>query len=412
MSDQPKVPVAFDHLSAEDRNRIIDALLEADLSYSKVTRERFLDGINRRYIYDRLDEIYDKPGDQLFVDLTKLSRARRLHDGTVPVEQWLRNGVRLLRTLPQREVFEEILDRIAQGDVAVDRVMPAADPPIPESFEEAIVDEIDDLLNASFLAVGARRLPAVAKMHVPRYQKGQGINLLDGTPFIGTGTGWLLSPDLLLTNYHVIRCRRPEEPEPSPEDLELQVRNSRAQFFFDAEGESGTVYSVAEALAVGKSKDRDFALLRLQSPTNGIEPLPIHPEPVVLPPDYELPKTGPRRVMGVNIIQHPGGGPKMVALRNNRVYAADAPRLHYFTDTLSGSSGSPVFDDAWRVIALHRATVSRHSEYNGRQLGYVNEGIQLHAIFSTLWEQAQQEKEQGNPRLEKALESIPDAAIP
>lgn len=31
--------------------------------------------------------------------------------------------------------------------------------------------------------------------------------------------------------------------------------------------------------------------------------------------------------------------------------------LHYRTDTAPGSSGAPVFNDQWQVVALHRAGV-------------------------------------------------------
>jgi hypothetical protein len=55
--------------------------------------------------------------------------------------------------------------------------------------------------------------------------------------------------------------------------------------------------------------------------------------------------------MAVNIVQHPRGEHKQVAFRNNLVSAADATIVRYFTDTDHGSSGSPVCDDHWRVVA-------------------------------------------------------------
>jgi hypothetical protein len=66
-----------------------------------------------------------------------------------------------------------------------------------------------------------------------------------------------------------------------------------------------------------------------------------------------------------NSIQHPQGGLKQIAFRNNDIFEtttekppADAARfLHYRTDTLPGSSGSPMLDDKWKVIALHHSGV-------------------------------------------------------
>ena len=55
----------------------------------------------------------------------------------------------------------------------------------------------------------------------------------------------------------------------------------------------------------------------------------------------------------VNVIQHPNGEPKQLALRENRIVDELEDFLHYETDTAPGSSGSPVFNDQWEVVALH-----------------------------------------------------------
>ena len=55
----------------------------------------------------------------------------------------------------------------------------------------------------------------------------------------------------------------------------------------------------------------------------------------------------------VVIIQHAGGGQKQIALSHNLVAFVSDRRLQYLTDTLEGSSGSPVFDVTWSVVALH-----------------------------------------------------------
>src|SRR5919202_1710354 len=61
----------------------------------------------------------------------------------------------------------------------------------------------------------------------------------------------------------------------------------------------------------------------------------------------------------VNIIQHPGGEPKQLALRENQLVDVLPDFLHYETDTAPGSSGSPVFNDQWEVVALHHSGVPR-----------------------------------------------------
>jgi Trypsin-like peptidase domain len=87
----------------------------------------------------------------------------------------------------------------------------------------------------------------------------------------------------------------------------------------------------------------------------------------------------------VTIIQHPRGRPKEISLRDNRVVRADAIVVQYACDTEPGSSGSPVFNDQWKPVAIHHATVLTDSP-DGRRVGggsrarYLNEGIRLSAI--------------------------------
>jgi predicted NACHT family NTPase len=62
-----------------------------------------------------------------------------------------------------------------------------------------------------------------------------------------------------------------------------------------------------------------------------------------------------RRDDRVAIIQHPGGHLKKISMQNNFVAYADANVVQYTTSTLPGSSGSPVFDDDFQVIAIHHS---------------------------------------------------------
>lgn len=60
----------------------------------------------------------------------------------------------------------------------------------------------------------------------------------------------------------------------------------------------------------------------------------------------------------VTVIQHPGGDLKQIALRENRVLRfpnTEDRFLYYETDTTPGSSGAPVFNDQWEVVALHHS---------------------------------------------------------
>ena len=85
----------------------------------------------------------------------------------------------------------------------------------------------------------------------------------------------------------------------------------------------------------------------------------------------------------VNIIQHPNGGPKQIALYHNLVAYLDQARVQYLTDTEPGSSGAPVFDSQWRLVALHHSGGWLH-EPGHRTKFYRNEGININRVIDGL----------------------------
>jgi endonuclease G len=80
----------------------------------------------------------------------------------------------------------------------------------------------------------------------------------------------------------------------------------------------------------------------------------------------------------VTIVQHPGGGLKQIAIRDNRLVDVLDTFLHYEADTEPGSSGSPVFNDQWEIVALHHASVPT----DGDRPGFVNEGIRVSRLLA------------------------------
>ena len=91
----------------------------------------------------------------------------------------------------------------------------------------------------------------------------------------------------------------------------------------------------------------------------------------------------------VNIIQHPDGDPMKVVMTQNYVVLDMAnSRVQYVADTMPGSSGAPVFNQKWDVVALHHSGGPYPSEmivdtlkkaWKGRFR--VNEGIPMRAIL-------------------------------
>jgi endonuclease G len=79
-------------------------------------------------------------------------------------------------------------------------------------------------------------------------------------------------------------------------------------------------------------------------------------------------------------VQHPEGQKKQVALRDNRIVDVLDNFLHYEADTQPGSSGSPVFNDQWDLVALHHASVPAPDH---PELGkFVNEGIRVSRLLA------------------------------
>jgi V8-like Glu-specific endopeptidase len=85
----------------------------------------------------------------------------------------------------------------------------------------------------------------------------------------------------------------------------------------------------------------------------------------------------------VYVIGHPGGGALVFSLNDNDLLDHGDPddfRVHYRTPTEPGSSGSPVFDSNWELIALHHAGDSAIPKIHGSGTYQANEGIALRHI--------------------------------
>ena len=97
-----------------------------------------------------------------------------------------------------------------------------------------------------------------------------------------------------------------------------------------------------------------------------------------LSPALELPKVGDL----INIIQHPDGATKKLALAEP-VSGIDTAinKLWYKADTLGGSSGSPVFNQEWEVVALHHVATSYNAE---GEKDDNNKGVLIGAIMEEL----------------------------
>ena len=98
-----------------------------------------------------------------------------------------------------------------------------------------------------------------------------------------------------------------------------------------------------------------------------------------LPVDRYLPIAAamPRDNDRVYLIGHPGGRDLSMSLEDNRVIAVNPPFVQYRSPADQGSSGGPVLNDTWQIVAMHHAGGPQVSREGVVQ---ANEGILLQEI--------------------------------
>ena len=187
-----------------------------------------------------------------------------------------------------------------------------------------IVMDGTNLLPFHFLRTGDRMGRAVVKL-----QRDDG----------ATGTGFLVAPDILLTNHHVL----PDVPTAASS---VALANYEVSPSGDAAGREAAAPLDPSAMFVTNA-DLDFTFCGVAG-LDFLGAVPLDRERMHVAVDET-----------VTIIQHPRGRPKEIALRENRVVRADGVVLQYACDTEPGSSGSPVFNDQWKPVAIsvHHASV-------------------------------------------------------
>lgn len=204
---------------------------------------------------------------------------------------------------------------------------------------------------------------------------------------VSHGTGFLISPSLLLTNNHIL----------SSKDL---CKRSIAQFNYEDDDNFNprqvVNFKLDPDLFFYNNEKLDFALVAVKP--NALDNSPLSKFRFV-----KLIEGTGKAVIGdfVTLIQHPNGEKKQIAIRENRV--VDLPSdnyIHYMADSTGGSSGAPVFNDMWQVVALHHAGVPKRDskkrelaidgrvweKYMGedKKQYIANEGIRISKIINDL----------------------------
>ncbi len=311
------------------------------------------------------------PLQQFKLDLAKLNSVERLEDGSVPLHQFLTNIARLLRTagIAEAAVFDRFANTVGNAAQGVEPVANIAQ--LPEVVRNEAIVHDDDTVTFGFVGAALTAGASVARITVPRFENGQQRMLSGGRPWLMNGTGWLIGDDLLITNHHVVNARNAGEAAASDADLNHQAVGATVGFDFNTDI-SVPVTATVSRLEVA-DRALDYAILRLSAAPANRQPLALASQLLAMTPSTYLP---------VNIIQHPRGLPKRIAFRNNLLSGTDADVIRYFTDTDFGSSGAPVCDDTWRVVALHRgAQPVQGVNFQGKSTAFVNFGTQVSRLL-------------------------------
>lgn len=319
------------------------------------------------------------PNAKLLTITARMNETKNLVGGEVPLAKWLNNAILLAGGAPQELVFRDALQRIASDGLPQAGAAPdvAATPRTEGGSLEVKIDE-DDTLGVGFLLRGAISARSVAKLRVHRHFEGSPSFVAAGAPDEGLGTGWMIGPRLLITNHHVVNARAPTEPPASAADFKLQGESIDADFDYLEQGAAPVTVPSIECVASDLALD--YALLRLEAAADDRLPLRLRANPLTRSRASALRER-------VNVLQHPNGNPMRLGFRNNFVVTGSAEKLSYLTDTMGGSSGSPISDDLWHVAGLHRGWDTIHGDpvnVWGKEIRQENYGTPIGLILAQL----------------------------
>jgi endonuclease G len=214
-----------------------------------------------------------------------------------------------------------------------------------------------------------------------------------------SGTGFLIAPRLLLTNHHVL-----DWTDTGEEGIEEIVDSSLVEFDFEEQFDG----LIQTAVTFRLQPDT----LLLLNPWHKLDYVLVAVEPRALSnQNLRLDDYGFNRITAeqgkvskgepVFVIQHPNNQPKKVVFQSNRLIERTEEYVAYEADTDTGSSGAPVYNAQWEVVALHHATqIARDDqgrilardgglwspEMGSRKVKFLNlnEGVRISRVIANL----------------------------
>ena len=304
--------------------------------------------------------------------------------------------------------------RVMRQPVVADALRATADTSpaaLGQVRDEVVLERIiggNNLLGIAFLELGTAVSRSVGRIIVrDRFQ------------IRSFGTGFMISPRLALTNNHVLADAQ-------------SARFSRLEFNFQ-NGLSGLPLAASQFDLEPDTFFRTDAGLDVTVIAVAAASRPDGAGASVPLAGFGFNRTTREQgkiLLGesINIIQHPEGQEKQLALQQNELIDRFDQFLHYHTDTSPGSSGSPLFNNQWEVLGLHHSgvparnaageiltvdgTVWDKTQDELRIQWVANEGIRISSILAWLGTHADGMTNEERALLEEALNPPPLPAEP
>ncbi len=324
------------------------------------------------------------PGAVDFWNLATLGEAHLVLNDLDQAELWFRRFAAadnlelfaLASTTRQLEEVWGLRDDLAPGN----RILPALKRVLaregrqaliaPQSVQQATPVSLEKVFgNAGFMTPEKLRLGLTRCEAVGRVEE------LTGEGF---GTGFVLPGSVLkkswgsslvfVTNAHVLSESDPRAV--SPKKAQVTFHAVR-----DSKGRPHTT-RLGEILASSPPDKLDHTIVRIKTAPRGVESIRLAEK---LPPADSKER--------LYAIGHPKGGALTFSMQDNEMLDHGAPknaRVHYRTPTEPGSSGSPVFNASWDLVALHHAGSTAMKKIHGEGTYEANEGIWIQRIRAAL----------------------------
>jgi V8-like Glu-specific endopeptidase len=338
-------------LTIQDRQQLIALLQDIPELATERGRRQVLELADLKKLLPRID-LSDPPFTACNQIVSDLSAYGRLSYGPEALGVFL-NGIKGLNLVGEQQ--QDFLHHLL---VKYNMMTPTVQSPgiddwhgnrAEENIYEKIIGE-NTLRSIAFLAQGLKVARSIAYI---------GVNAPAGS---WSGTGFLIAPDLLLTNHHVLS---------SSDILPYAIFRFNYEENFKGEAQPVSEYAAKAHGIFHTNPVIDYSIVQLAAEIGNTWGW------------LNLQARNVKRDDRVNIIQHPAGRPKQISLQNNLVEYVGGGVVQYITATLPGSSGSPVFNDYWEVVALHHAGGNLH-EPTTHHMYYRNEGILISRILADL----------------------------